>query len=176
MAEKKTDVYPYREPKKFTKKDLHGRTRIILANYSDFKRMQKFYVNVFGWDFFAIPEAAGGTPIGAEAPTVVAATGPSYGTWEGFIPGHMNMMLSHAEKVERPMIWTEVHMDRPLKETVDDYVAHGGKCLTDLPDSDEEGWTSQAVVEDPAGNRMTLWKCPPSRTWEEPEAGYDKEE
>ena len=27
-----------------------------------------------------------------------------------------------------------------------------------------------------AGHKIFLWKCPASRTWEEPEAGYDKEE
>ena len=38
-----------------------------------------------------------------------------------------------------------------------------------------EGWTSSAYVNDPSGNRLYLWKCPTSRTWEEPEAAYDQE-
>lgn len=57
MAEK-TNVYPYRAPKKYPKKDLHGRPRFLLLSYNDFKRFQKFYVNVFGWDMFELPEAA----------------------------------------------------------------------------------------------------------------------
>ena len=60
MAEEKTNVYPYRPPKKYPKKDLHGRPRVMQMQYKDFKRFQKFYVNVFGWDMFELPETAGG--------------------------------------------------------------------------------------------------------------------
>lgn len=48
--EKKTNIYPYRPPKKYPKKDLHGRVRFGRIFYHDLPRAQKFFVNVFGWD------------------------------------------------------------------------------------------------------------------------------
>ncbi len=32
-----------------------------MMHYKNFENFQKFYVNVFGWDMFELPEAAGGT-------------------------------------------------------------------------------------------------------------------
>ena len=48
MSEEKTSVYPYRPPKKYPAKDLHGRVRFGRIFYHDFKRAQKLFVNVFG--------------------------------------------------------------------------------------------------------------------------------
>ena len=31
------------------------------------------------------------------------------------------------------------------------------------------------TVADPNGNTLNLWRCPSSRTWDEAEAGYDKD-
>lgn len=174
--ERKTNTYPYRPPKKYPKKDLHGRPRVVMIQYKDFKRFQNFYVNVFGWDMFELPETAGGAKKGSEFPTLVAATGPSYETWEGLNPGHMNCMVSHAtgDKVATPTLFTEVHMDRPLAETIREMTAAGGSYDGELPE-ETEGWASQAFVKDPSANTLYLWKCPPSRTWEEPECGYDRD-
>lgn len=175
MEETKTNVYPHRPPKKFTKKDLHGRTRFLLLTYNDFKRFQKFYINVFGWDMFELPVAAGGARPGDPNPGVIIASGPSYATWEGVTPGHVNAMATHVDgKVEPPVIMTEVHMDRSIFKTIDEIVAHGGKLIGDKPE-ETEGWVCQATIADPSGNLHKLWKCPPSRTWEEPEAEYDAE-
>ena len=44
----------------------------------------------------------------------------------------------------------------------------------ELPE-EVEGWAASCFAKDPSGNELFLWKCPPSRTWEEPEAGYDEE-
>lgn len=175
MAEEKTNVYPYRPPKKYAKKDLHGRPRVMQMQYKDFKRFQKFYVNVFGWDMFELPETAGGAKKGSEFPTVVAATGPSYETWEGLNPGHMNCTVSHAEgEVAPPTMFMEIHMDRPVAETVKEIIKYGGSIDGELPE-ETEGWAASCFVKDPSGNVLFLWKCPPSRTWEEPECGYDEE-
>lgn len=177
MAEEKTSTYPYRAPKKYPKKSLHGRPRFLLLSYRDFKRFQKFYVNVFGWDMFELPEAAGGMKKGSPTPSLLIATGPSYETWEGLNPGHMNCMASYtdAEKVPKPTVMAEIHMDRPVRDTVDEMIRYGATLVGELP-QESDGWVSQAFIRDPSGNDFRLWKCPPSRTWEEPEAGYDKEE
>jgi hypothetical protein len=89
----------------------------------------------------------------------------------------MNVTVSHAttDEVAKPVPFTEVHMDRPLADTIREMVAAGGSYEGELPE-EAEGWAGQAFVKDPSGNILLLWKCPPSRTWEEPEAGYDKEE
>ena len=175
MAEK-NDKYPYRTPKKYPKKDLHGRPRVMQMQYADFKRFQKFYVNVFGWDMFELPETAGGNKKGSDAPTVVCATGPSYETWEGLNPGHMNCTVSKAPdgKVGVPTIFMEIHMDRPVADTVKEIVEYGGSYDGEFPE-EVEGWAASCFAKDPSGNELFLWKCPPSRTWEEPEAGYDEE-
>ena len=52
--------YPYRIPEKYPKKGLHERVRMLLMSYHDFARFQKFWVDLFGWDMFELPEAAGG--------------------------------------------------------------------------------------------------------------------
>ena len=54
-------------------------------------------------------------------------------------------------------------------------MAAGGKLLRMGGDNPGD-WAEVATVEDPAGNRLLLWKCPDSRTWEEPETDYDREE
>ena len=174
MAEK-TNVYPYRPPKKYPKKDLHGRPRVMQMQYKDFKRFQKFYVNVFGWDMFELPEAAGGAKKGSDNPSLIIATGPSYETWEGLNPGHMNFMAYYAENKENQVVFIgECHMDKPLKETAAEIVAHGGSIVGEVPE-EKEGWTCVLTARDPSGNVIPLGKCPSSRTWEEPECGYDKE-
>lgn len=176
MAETKTNIYPHRPPKKYPKKDLHGRARFMILTYKDFKRFQNFYVNVFGWDMFELPVAAGGKTPGDPNPTLLIATGPSYETWEGAVPGHMNAMASYAEgELQTPHLHAEVHMDQSLVETLNDMMDHGAKLIGDMP-SEAEGWTSSAEILDPSGSLIALWKCPPSRTWDEAEAGYDYEE
>ena len=174
MAEK-TNVYPYRAPKKYPKKSLHGRLRFGQIYYKDFKRFQRFYVNVFGWDMFELPEAAGGAKKGSDNPSLIIATGPSYETWEGLNPGHMNFMAYYAENKENQVVFIgECHMDKPLKETAAEVVAHGGSIVGEVPE-EKEGWTCVLTARDPSGNVIPLGKCPSSRTWEEPECGHDKE-
>ena len=174
MAEK-NDKYPYRAPKKYPKKSLHGRIRFGQLAYHDFERFQRFYVNVFGWDMFELPEAAGGKKKGCDKPSLLIATGPSYETWEGLNPGHMNMGAHYAEIVpETPVFSGECHMDRPISETADEIVRHGGSIVGEIPE-EKDGWSCTLIAADPSGNILPLWKCPSSRTWEEPEAGYDKE-
>ena len=174
MAEK-TKEYPYRAPKKYPKKSLHGRIRMGQLTYRDFKRFQKFYVNVFGWDMFELPEAAGGEKKGSDTPALLIATGPSYETWEGLNPGHMNMIARYSAEKPGPVVFSgECHMDRPLKETAREIIEHGGSIVGEVPE-EKDGWSSTLIARDPSGNVIPLWKCPSSRTWEEPEAGYDLE-
>ncbi len=171
----KTDTYPYRAPKKYTKKSLHGRVRMGNIGYTDFKRFQNFYVNVFGWDMFELPEAVGGAKKGSDTPSLLIATGPSYETWEGLNPGHMNMMAAYApDGVQTPVFMAECHMDKALVDTAKEVTDNGGSIVGDVPE-ERDGWSSNLIVKDPSGNVLPLWKCPSSRTWDEPEAGYDKE-
>lgn len=175
MTEQKTDVYPYRAPKKYPKKSLHGRPRFLLLSYKNFKRFQTFYVNVFGWDMFELPEAAGGVKKGSANPSLLIATGPSYETWEGLNPGHMNFMGTYVEgELPKLTVMSEIHMDRSVTDTVVEMVEYGATNVGDLP-QESDGWVSQAFIKDPSGNDFRLWKCPPSRTWDEPESGYDKD-
>lgn len=171
---KKTDTYPYRAPKKYPKKSLHGRMRFGQLCYQDFHRFQNFYVNVFGWDMFELPEAAGGVKKGSEKPSLLIATGPSYETWEGLNPGHMNMGAHYDKAPGTTVFLAECHMDRPLKVTAQEIIDHGGSIVGEVPE-EKDGWSSTLVAMDPSGNVIPLWKCPSSRTWEEPEAGYDKD-
>lgn len=164
---------PTRPPKKFPQKSLHGRTRFALVTYDDFKNFQEFYVNVFGWDMFETPVAAGGKTPGDPQPNCLVATGPSYETWEGVVPGHMNCMAEQSGA--RFSMFTECHMDRPIAVTAQEVIDNGGAVVGDMP-TDSEGWMSQCLITDPCGNTHKLWKCPDSRTWEEPEAGYDEAE
>ena len=182
MSEK-TDKYPYRAPKKYPKKDLHGRPRVMQMQYADFKRFQKFYVNVFGWDMIEMPEAASGIPAGDPNPALLVATGPAQYDYEGVTPGHMNLCArpayeGHLEKIGP---WTEIEMDAPLEETIKKMTDHGGKLILDKKvssfakplDDSKQSWEIHAVIEDPAGNHLYLWKCPSSRTWDELETEYD---
>lgn len=172
MQDIKTGSYPYRAPKKYPKKDLHGRVRMIMMQYSRFKRFQNFYVNVFGWDMFELPEAAGGAKKGSSTPNLLIATGPSYETWEGLNPGHMNIMAFHSDTEPiAPYPSMEVHMDEPFARTLEAVASHGGKLLGEMP-VERDDWMVLSQVEDPSGNLLSLGKCPSSRTWEEPEAGY----
>ena len=171
---KKTDTYPYRAPKKYPKKSLHGRMRFGQLCYQDFHRFQNFYVNGFGWDMFELPEAAGGVKKGSEKPSLLIATGPSYETWEGLNPGHMNMGAHYDPTPGTAVFMAECHMDRPLKVTAQEIIDHGGSIVGEVPE-EKDGWSSTLVAMDPSGNVIPFWKCPSSRTWEEPEAGYDKD-
>lgn len=176
MAEKESK-YPYRTPKKYPKKDLHGRPRFGQMQYKDFKRFQKFWVDMFGWDMFELPEAAGGKKPGSDTPSVLIATGPSYETWEAVVPGHMNIMASYAgeeSEIKKVNFMMEIHMDEPVKMTADDVVRHGGSVVGEIPE-EKEGWSTSLTISDPNGNAWSLWRCPSSRTWDEAEAGYDKD-
>ena len=126
-AEKTTNTYPYRPPKKYPQKDLHGRVRFGRIFYHDFERAQKFFVNVFGWDM--IDAVILGIDDYEHRPLFVA-TGPSQIGYEGLIPGHMNTRLYHdATGDERPFFMMEVHMDEPITNTLDKVVAFGGKVI-----------------------------------------------
>ncbi|MDD6878679.1 MAG: hypothetical protein PUD59_00405 [bacterium] len=166
--------YPGREPKKFREKSLHGRVRSGYLPYDNLERAQKFYVNVFDWDMFALPPNVMGRVPDKETPDVCCASGPAQFGWEGAVPGYMPFMLvKRTEKDPVPFLMMEVSMDVPLSETVERVVAAGGKFI--YGNDNKNDWAETAMVEDPAGNRIILWKCPDSRTWEEPETGYDKD-
>jgi predicted enzyme related to lactoylglutathione lyase len=169
-------VYSQRPPKRFTAQDLHGRTRFAQITYTDLERFKRFYTSVFGWDMFVLPSTAGGVDQESAEPSLLIATGPSYETYEAFIPGHMNAMAHYDPTGEaEPGLFMEVHHDRPLKDTIAEIVAHGGRLVGDPP-VDDDNWSSGAKVEDPAGNVLHLWKATSSRNWEEtPEADWDKD-
>ena len=94
-------------------------------------------------------------------PDVICASGPAQFGWEGAVPGYMPAELIHKDdEMNKPYVMMEVEMDVSLQETLDRVVEKGGKII----DSKGE-----------AGNRLLLWRCPDSRTWEEPETDYDKE-
>lgn len=167
--------HPYCLPKKFTKKDLHGRVRTGFLSYSDLDRFKKFYINVFGWDMFELPESAGGMPQGSKTPKLICATGSSSETWEGAVPGHITCVaIPDLTGENETALMLEVHMDVPLSQTISEIEKHGGKLLDILP-IEENSWSTYTRVSDPAGNILRLWKCPSSRTWSEPETEYDKE-
>ena len=184
--EKTTYPNVNRPPKKFTKKDLHGRTRLYCITYKDLKRFQTFYINVFGWDMIEMPEAASGVPAGDSHPGLLVATGPAQYDYEGVTPGHMNAFVHWAGggDVQKMGPFMEVTMDAPLEETIKKITDHGGKLILDTSksviakplDDSKQSWQPQAVIEDPAGNYLFLWKCPSSRTWDELETEYDREE
>lgn len=177
MSGSNTVPYHDRPPKRFTKRDLHGRVRTAILKYEDLERFKKFAVNVFGWDMFELPSTVGGAEEGSETPSLVIATGPSYETWEGIVPGHMTAM-AHYDPVgdAHPSLFMEISMDVPVEETVAKLESLGGKMIGEKPDPDKGAWNSMVDVEDPSGNVLTLWQCPPSRMWDEPETGYDKDE
>lgn len=166
--------YPGRPPKKFPDKSLHGRVRSAYIPYENLSRAQKFYVNVFDWDMFALPPNVLGRVPDKETPDVCCATGPAQFGWEGAVAGYMpTMLVLRTEKDPKPFLMMEVSMDVPLEETLKSVEAAGGKIIYGNDNAND--WAECAMVEDPARNRLLLWKCPDSRTWEEPEADYDKE-
>ena len=147
-----------RPPKKFTKKSLHGRTRLMVTSYKDLRRFQNFIINVFGWDMIEMPEAASGIPAGDPNPALLVATGPAQYDYEGVTPGHMNLCArpayeGHLEKIGP---WTEIEMDAPLEETIKKMTDHGGKrvllCKTPRRQQTELG--------DTRGNRRPCGKSP----------------
>ncbi len=185
MAEKTTYPHPNRPPKKFPKKSLHGRTRLMVMTYRDLKRFQNFYIHVFGWDMIETPEAASGIPAGDPHPGLLIATGPAQYDYEGVTPGHMNLFVHWApEAIEKIGPFMEIEMEAPLEETIGKILGHGGKLILDKSksalakplDDSKQSWQPHAVIEDPAGNYLYLWKCPSSRTWDELETEYDVEE
>lgn len=164
-------TYPGRAPKVFPEKDLHGRARFASLGYKDFKRFQKFWVDLFGWDMIELPESAGGKPVGDPHPTLLIATGPSYYDYEGLVPGHMNAMAHYCEgELDKVSIMMEIHMYENSINTARKVQETGGKLLNEIPEKDT--WSSMVLIEDPFGSGWSLWKCPPTRTWTDPESGY----
>lgn len=184
MAETKTTYpMPNRPPKKYPQKDLHGRVRSGDLFYRDMRRFQEFYVNVFGWDMIRMPQSAGGAEAGAENPQLITASGPAQFAWEALTAGHIAIIgewdPDESRKIRAPRIWMEMHSDPDVKtdDTLADIISHGGKVLYDNSgDPEVQDWARKFVLEDPAGNEVRLWKCSPSRTWEEPEAQRDDED
>ena len=85
------------------------------------------------------------------------------------------MIARYSAEKPGPVVFSgECHMDRPLKETAREIIEHGGSIVGEVPE-EKDGWSSTLIARDPSGNVIPLWKCPSSRTWEEPEAGYDKD-
>ncbi|MCL1883496.1 MAG: VOC family protein [Defluviitaleaceae bacterium] len=167
-------TYPFRAPKKFTKKSLHGRARTATMIYKDMERAQKFYVNVFGWDMFKLPKDVLGRTPDESTPDICCATGPAGVSWECIVPGYLSCTLIKEESdTDKPYLMLEVEMDVSFQETLDKFVQKGGKIIS--RSNNTGAWAEVAMVEDPAGNRLMLWRCPDSRTWQEPETDYDKD-
>ena len=183
MAEKTTYPHPNRPPKKYPKKSLHGRTRLMVMTYRDLKRFQNF-TSMFRLGYDRNPEAASGIPAGDPHPGLLMATGPAQYDYEGVTPGHMNLFVHWApEAIEKIGPFMEIEMEVPLEETIGKILGHGGKLILDKSksalakplDDSKQSWQPHAVIEDPAGNYLYLWKCPSSRTWDELETEYDVE-
>lgn len=174
----KLQAYPNRPPKKYPQKDLHGRVRFGRIFYRDVGRAERFFKEVFGWDM--IDAAILGWD-SYEHRTLFVATGPSQTGYEGLVPGLMNTRLMYDPTGdEKPFFMMEVHMDEPIKTTLDKVVAYGGEVIgynqsANDDKNEDANWFSGAYIKDPAGHKIFLWKCPASRTWEEPEADYDKD-
>ena len=85
----------------------------------------------------------------------------------------MNIMGAYTEEDVVPDVEfvIEIRMTESPKVTVDKIVALGGKLIGELPEKDT--WSSAFPVADPFGNIYTLWKVPPTRTWTDPESGYE---
>lgn len=165
-------AYPGRPPKRFRQRDLHGRTRFVNLGYKDLNRFIRFWIDLFGWDIMELAESSGGKPIGDEHPSLILATGPSYYDYEGLVPGHMNAMAHYCEdELDKPDIVMEIHMYESPEVTVGKVSAMGGRLLGDIPEKND--WASMIHVEDPFGVKWTLWRCPPTRTWTDPESGYE---
>lgn len=185
MTTKTTYPNTGRAPKKFTAKSLHGRTRLMFVTYKELRRFQNFCIHVFGWDMIETPVAASGKPAGDPHPGMLIATGPAQYDYEGVTPGHMNLFTHWAPgTLNKIGPFMEIDMERPLEETIEKILGHGGKLILDKSkavvakplDDSKQSWEPHAVIEDPAGNYLYLWKCPSSRTWDELETEYDEEE
>ena len=155
----------------------------MVFTYKDLHRFQNFNINVFGWDMIETPEAASGIPAGDPHPSLLLASGPAQYDYEGVTPGHMNGFLHWAPgELEKIGPFMEIDMERPLEETIQKILDHGGKLILDKSksalakplDDSKQSWEIHAVIEDPAGNYLYLWKCPSSRTWDELETEYDE--
>jgi len=184
MTEKAMYPNPSRPPKKFTERSLHGRTRCWVMTYKNLHRFMNFYINVFGWDMIEAPEVVSGIPSGDPHPSLIIATGPAQYDYEGLTAGHMNMLAHWSEnELEKMGPFMEIDMERPLNDTIQEIINHGGKLILDktksalakLLDDSKQSWQPHAVIEDPGGNYLFLWKCPSSRTWDELETEYDIE-
>lgn len=185
MKERTTYPNVNRSPRKYPKKSLHGRVRAVIVSYKELRRFQEFYVNVFGWDMIETPEAASGIPSGDSHPSLLIASGPAQYDYEAATLGHMTVwgVFAPGETVQIPALFTEISMDDPLEETVREMLDHGGRLVLDRNeavqarplDDSRQYWWPQAVIEDPCGNHLCLWKCPSSRTWNELETEYDRE-
>lgn len=174
MTEQKISMYPYRPPKKYTKKSLHGRVRSANIPYEDVERIRKFYYHVFGWDMFRLPKNVLGRNPAEETPDICCACGPAGASWECIVPGYLSVVLVHNDPgYEKPYVMMEVDMEVSLQETLNRVTAKGGRVLGGSGNSGD--WAEVAMIEDPSGNRILLWKCPDSRTWQEPETDYDRE-
>ena len=144
--------------------------------------MMTFYYELFGFDWIEGPQAFSGLPEGSEKPVLIIGTGPTQPDGEGSVPGHMNFNPAPGgRECDVTGLFTEIDMDRDLDEMLSEMEAHGGKILTDSSKNfyakepiHGESWEVTAVLVDPAGNDFYLWKCPSSRSWEEPETGWDQ--
>ena len=106
--------------------------------------------------------------------------------YEGVTPGHMNLFVhpSNRECVEKLGPFMEIDMDHPLEETIQKMIDHGGtlildkqlSCLAKPLDDSKQSWEPHAVIEDPCGNYLYLWKMcirdrpsigwPPTARWD----------
>ncbi|MDO4543586.1 MAG: hypothetical protein Q4C01_03445 [Clostridia bacterium] len=190
----KNQAYPNRPPKKYPNPDLHGRVRWCNIPYENINRAIKFFTDVFDWDFVDTSAAPPGGNY--DKRFLYGASGPSQPGREGSVPGYVNFSLlspdlakyyglffddiNHPDGTTKVGALMEVHMDEPITVTLDKVVKYGGKvvkvdeaALRD--DLEAANWSMSAVISDPNGHLFNLWRCPSSRTWEEPEAGYDKD-
>lgn len=183
-AAPKTTYLPNRAPKKFPEKSLHGRTRYIFTFYKDLYRYIEFYGRVFEWDFLEGPTAMCGLPEGSEHPVLIVCTGETQIDGEGMYPGYMNLNAAYAPgELQTCGLFTEISMDVPLKDSLQKLEALNGRFITDKNENfyakdrlmDYDNWECEAALVDTQGNYFYLWKCPTSRTWEEPETYFDQQ-
>ncbi len=166
---------PNRPPKKYPQKNLHGRVRWFSIFYTQFRRFQKFYIDVFGWDMHCGKLGNEENPKGAGI-----ATGPSQSDWEGLTPGHMLLAGTRTDEFGKKMVpLMEMNSDQSEdpSDTLREIASHGGRILFD--NSKEPGiqpWDRYFLIADPSGNPWSLWKCSPSRSWTEPECMTDSED
>ena len=166
--------YPGRPPKKYPKKSLHGRVRFGTIYYRDFRTFQKFYTDLFGWDMFELPVAGGGKELGSDQPDVIIATGPSYETYEGLVPGFINVFGKKKTKErDKAVFLMEIEMDEPVSVTGDMVKRYGGTVISEIPEPDIPGASMHITYTDPSGNVWDGWRCPDTRTWDEAETFYD---